>query len=307
MRVHWIIALALTLGIAAAAMGASDWDQYKAVVAKVSPSIVSVRIVTKTEMTLAGQSQTSESRTTSQGVVVSADGLIMISNLPFATDRLNKLFQTAGSQAKDVGIKITPVSFQVRVDGIDQDFDGFLAATDKNLGLAFVKLTDPGSHTLTPIDFTSPASPEIGEPVIQITRLSKAYVYAPYFQTGRVSGQITKPRAAWILDGGVDDIGLPVYTQDGNIIGVLTSVPSGDEDSQTDEGGDDMGMMLRMVDGGSPKVATTTFLVPAAGVTSVVEMAKQQAATLAAARAKAATAAPNKTKAGAATPGATKP
>ena len=104
---------------------------------------------------------------------------------------------------------------------------------------------------------------------MRLARLDKGYDYAPFYTSARVSGVITKPRTAVMLDGGISDLGLPVFSQTGNALGVLTSVSSG---VKADGGNEatQMQMMMRLM-GGSGGSHHGVFLVPASAVGAVVD------------------------------------
>jgi hypothetical protein len=274
-------------------------DQLKTLVAKSSPAIVTVKVVLKTEFKFGGQSQDTESRAELQGAVVSEDGLVMISNAAFATDRLRDLMG-GGADTAGIGFKITPTDFKIVVEREEKEYSAFLAATDTNLGLSFLKVEGLGDRKLPVVDFASSASPAPGQKLVSVSRLSKGYDYAPYFESARVSGEIARPRQAWMLDGTVSAIGLPVYTLSGETVGVLTTIASG---VKAENSGDmmGMGMLMRLLGGGGGGAGLMRlFVVPGANVTSVITQAKQRAVEVAAERAKAKAAQPAKsTKSGA--------
>lgn len=261
-------------------------SQLQTLVEKTAPAVASLRVVLKTEYKGGGASRDQESRLTMQGVVVTPDGLLMLSNTPFSTKRMMEMMGAEG-MIEDLGMKITPVAFKVSFPGDEKEYDAFLAATDTNLDLAFVKVEGLEGKTLAVVDFGSAVNPTIGQRVVAVSRLSKGYDYAPYFQSGRVVGEITKPRRAWILEGGISEFGLPVFTTSGEVIGVLTTVPSGVKDEGL---GDSMSMgfsfLMRMLGGGGGGVAGGVFVVPGATVKSVIERAAAKAVEVAAERAK---------------------
>jgi hypothetical protein len=285
--------LALLLAVSVVpARSDEEGDQLKALVAKSAPAIVTVKVVLKTEFKFGGQSQDTESRAELQGAVVSEDGLIMISNAAFATDRLRDLMG-AGAETAGFGFKITPTDFKVVVEREEKEYSAFLAATDTNLGLSFLKVEGLGDRKLPVVDFASAASPAPGQKLVSVSRLSKGYDYAPYFESARVSGEITRPRQAWMLDGTVSAIGLPIYLLSGETVGVLTTIASGVKAENSGEMMG-MGMLMRLFGGGGGAGLMRLFVVPGATITSVITQAKQRAVEVAADRAKAKAAQPAK-------------
>ena len=284
--IRWIVVVAVLSG-AAPSHAAVDEEaaQLKALVGKYAVSVVTVNAILKTEFKAGGQAQDSESRVSVQGVVVDKDGLIAVSNMPFSAKRMMEMFGGgSGDDAAGFGFKMTPSGFKVIMENEEKEYDAFLVATDAKYDLAFLKVDGLGDRKLQPIDFTSAASPTFGDRVICVSRLGKGYDYAPFFQAARINGEIAKPFKAWMLDGTVSSLGLPVFTQTGEPIGILSTVPSGLKEDNSSFGAG-FASALRMFAGGG-SFAMDAFLLPGAPVKALVEQAKQQAVTVAAERAK---------------------
>ncbi len=254
--------------------------QLSSLLSKQAPAIVTVKASLKSSMKGADSSgQDSESPITMQGVVVKADGLVMISNLALSPTRAMELMGRGGGDKLD--IKITATNIKVIFADDEKEYDAFLAATDTNLDLAFVKIESAGGKTFTALDFTNPGTATIGQKVVGLTRLSKGYDFAPYYQTARISGAITKPRSAMMLDGGISGFGLPIFALTGEPVGVLSTILSAGDDSSGTAAS--YAMFLRMLTGGG---STGAFLIPATAVRSVIEQADKRSVVVAADRAK---------------------
>jgi S1-C subfamily serine protease len=252
--------------------------QFQNLVDKRAATIVNVRVVLKTEFNFGGNSQDRESRMELQGVVVDKEGLVMISN---------SAFNPGAMMGADMGenMKMVPTSFKVIFEGEEKEYNAFQAATDTKLSLAFIKVEELGDKKITVVDFHSSSNPGIGQQVVSVSRLRKGYDYAPYFETARVSGVISKPRKAWMLDGGIAGLGLPVYTLNGDVIGVVSTIQSGvKDDTSSDSAGIDF--LMRMMTGGGGSGGMHAFIVPAASIQSVITQAKARAVEVAAERAK---------------------
>jgi len=225
-------------------------------------------------MSMAGQSQSREMRTEIQGVLVDKDGLVMVSTM-FMNPYSMNLNEGAA------GVKMTPTSIKVVFGDDDKEYNAFLAATDTKLNLSFVQIEDIAGKTVVPAAFTGGPTPAIGERLVSVSRMSRGYDYSAFYQTGRVNGEIARPRRAWMIEGGISGFGLPVYSLNNELVGVLTTIQSTiKEDSQNP---DTMGMQmaLRMMSGGG---MLQPFLVPASMVDGVIGQAKTRAHELAAKR-----------------------
>lgn len=277
----WAVLFCLSLLMPAVAQDESASVQ--SVVEKVAPSIVTVKVVIKTTMKMGGESMEQESKMTLQGVVVTPDGLIMISNSPLSPKRIMEML-SGESMPAGLGFKMTPTSIKVIFGNEDKEYDGFLAATDSKLDLAFVKVEGLGDRQLTPVNFAGATDATLGQKVIAVSRLTKGYDYAPYFALGQVCGEITKPRKAWMLLGDISQLGLPVFTLNGELLGVLTTIAP----DVREEGGDTMGVaiFMRLLSGGGSSGTGGVFVVPGQQVGPLVEQANRRAAELAQQRAK---------------------
>lgn len=249
-------------------------------VAKRAPAIVTVRAVLKTATKSGGQGRDSESRIEVQGVLVDKSGLVMVSSMPWSPMRLMELMGQGGS-SDDYSVKVTPTDIKVIFDGDEKEYTAFLAATDTKLDLTFLKVEDVTGLKIAPVEFTSTASAEIGQEIVSVSRLQKGFDYAPYFERARISGVINKPRKAWMLDGPISGYGLPIYAANGEVIGVLSTIPSGVQD----QGGDSasFSFAMRMLSGSS---IVRGFILPGSIVESVITQAKKRAEELAIERAK---------------------
>lgn len=257
--------------------------QLKSLVAKAAPSIVTVNAILKTEFKGGGQAQDSESRISVQGIVVDTDGMVVVSNSYFSAKRMMEMMG-GGGDAGGFGVKMSPSGFKVIVEKEEKEYDAFLVATDAKYDLAFLKLEGLGDRKLQAVDFSKSASPAFGDRVICVSRLGKGYDYSPFFQAARINCEIAKPLKAWMVDGTVSGAGLPVFTEAGEVIGILSSVPSGvKDDAGTDRMG--MGFIFQMFSGGGRGMGGE-FLLPGGPVKALVEQAKVQAVTVAAERAK---------------------
>ena len=259
-----LLAVALAAGFLgtpghAGPAGPDEAGQYAALLDGKAPTIVTVRAVIKTELNFGGQGQNQESRDELSGVVVDESGLVMVSYDSFKSTEEGDEFQ----------LKRTPQEIKVIFEREEKEYEADLVATDKKLNLAFLKIRDLEGRELSVARFDDGATVELGQKVAAVGRLKKGYDYAPHVWSAVVSGRIKKPRKALILDGGVTTEGLPVYTMDGLMVGVLTTLEAGVEDESGNSG------IFRMLGGGG---GGRSFVLPSKVVGKLVEQAKKQAA-----------------------------
>lgn len=275
-RAIFLAGMMLLMGMAQPLCAQDDTAQIQSLLDKVTPAIVTVKCVLKTQTSAGGQSRDSESRLEMQGVVVDKEGLVMVSNMPFSPARYMEMF---GQAPEGVNIKATPTEIKVIFDQEEKEYTAFLAATDTKLDLAFIKIEDLGDRKVTSVDFSGTTSPTVGQRILSVSRLAKGFDYAPFYASARISGMIAKPRQAWMSDGSVGGLGLPVFSTTGEALGVVSTVTPGVKAES--EGGFDL--FLRMMSGAS---MVRTFIIPAPVVQNVINLAKQRAVSVAAERAK---------------------
>ncbi|MCO5171852.1 MAG: serine protease [Planctomycetes bacterium] len=259
---------------AAAAHAQDPGAQAAQVLQRRAPSIVTVKIVLKTEVKVMGQTQEREERIQVQGAVVDAGGLVMLSNSAISAAQLQEaLSEMMDDEGQPGGfeIKTTPSDIKVVFGEEDTEHPAFLAASDARLDLAFVQVQELGDLKLAPVEFPEEGAPRVGQTIVLVSRLHEGYDYAPYFETAVVAGEIRTPQPAFVVSGQTSAVGLPVFAPTGEVLGVLTVVASG----VRPEGG---GIMQAM-GGESPMAqAFRSFVLPSKQVRAVVAQAKERAA-----------------------------
>lgn len=264
MRPPWLLLLCLPLlGWTQATPESSN--AYKQVLERVQQNIVTVRAVITVDVKAEDQSQSNESKFSMQGVVLTSDGLVMASGVLLSSESFKQLLGLDDDES--VSFTITPQSFKVNFGSETQEYDAKLVATDSQLGIAFLKITNLEGRTITPIAFSNEEL-SVGKEVVSVSRLPKGYDYAPYFSTGRIIGEVSKPRKAYLMEGNISELGLPVYNLKGEAVGVLVILQHGLKDEEVDFGfrsnfGDD---------------SSAAFLLPTAALRPLIEQAIQRAA-----------------------------
>ncbi|GBC92742.1 hypothetical protein HRbin15_01219 [bacterium HR15] len=242
-------------------------NSHKQLLEKVSPSIVTVRVVMKYEFKSGDESQSSEQKFSMQGAIVSADGLVLLSAMPLTAESLKQMMGIEAEQEERFDLKLIPQSFKVIFGQESKEYEATLVATDSQLGLAFLKIKDLEGRVLTPIQFKE-APLSIGQELYTVSRLPKGFDYAPYFSSGRVIGEVSKPRKAFLMEGNISELGLPVYTLSGEAVGVAVLMGHGlKQDDESDFG-------FSMSFGGQG--GTTMFILPATTVKPLIEQAAKR-------------------------------
>lgn len=275
------LATLLIASLLAAAPVAGAASALAGLLAATAPTVVSVRLVLKTEMKFGGNAQEQESRLELEGVVVDPAGLVMISNSPLSPARI---FALMGQTMEGSEITATPTDIKVILGPEETEYAAFLAATDSKVDLAFVQIEGLGDRRLAAVDFSRAAPLAVGDELAIPSRLGKGFDAAPYLELARITGEIAKPRAAWVVDGAAL-FGLPAYALDGRVAGVLTTLESG-VSAEAAGNAFPFANAMRMLAGGGGMIRP--FLLPSAALQGLVQRAREQAAAKAAERARAA-------------------
>ncbi len=224
-----LTALILTSGVMAQESAATPQQKF---LEKVAPSIVSVEVVVRYEVSFGEENDTGEQKQTLTGTVLTADGVILVPSIPFSTEWLKQIF----GEREGFQMKLTPQSFKVTFAGDTKQYDAELLATDSQLGVGFIKVKELGERALTPVRFKD-TTPRVGEELWTLRRKGKTFDYAPYLERVPVAGVIAKPRRALILSptaAGVEP-GTLLYTPEGDAVGVIILIY--DQSAQEEESG----------------------------------------------------------------------
>ncbi len=238
-----------------------------------APSIVTVKIVLKTEINVMGQTQEREERIQVQGAVVDASGLVMFSNSSISASQLQEALSGMMEDEGQGGleIKTDPSDIKVVFGDEDEEFPAALVATDQRLDLAFVQVQELGDKKPVAIELPDDATPALGQTIVSVSRLNEGYDYAAYFETALVVGEITKPQKAFMVSGEASGVGLPVFAPSGDVVGVLTVLASG----MRPQGG---GLMEAMGGENAMASAFQAFVLPTKQVKALIAQAKERAA-----------------------------
>lgn len=204
-------ALALPVALPTSAAHAADTDLAK-VVAERSSAIVSIKFM------LRMQQQEMEDETV--GAIVSADGLVVTSALPLGM----------GPQMGDGAP--TPGDFKILIGDDTTGVDATMVARDSELGLVWLKISQPKSEGYAFVDFTKAAGAKVGDGIVSVQRLGTFVGRAATTVEGRVGAAVAKPRELMVPTSAFAgaELGLPVFNTDGAPIGIATFIiPDQDE------------------------------------------------------------------------------
>lgn len=209
-----VAGLALTLiGPVAAEEGSEEEIQAK-VLEQLAPTVVTVKFVMKVHFQAGVQEGDREIEREVSGVVVGADGLIVLSNTEL----------TLRPPSPQVTLTVVPTDFKVILpdDDDETEHEAVLAAKDSNLGLAFVAFKDASGVELSTVDFATSTKARIGQRLRGVTRLSRGFDFAPLVSTHIVLSKVHRPRKMHLTSGTFSSAGMVLHDADGKPVGILS-------------------------------------------------------------------------------------
>ncbi len=273
-RIGWSAAAVLAVTVAAFApvAGAGESDDYQNLLAEKAPALVTVKFVLKIKMGgFMGGMGDQERESEITGIMINPQGLVLCSNTQLV-GFAGMMRQMMGSRGGE--FSATPTDIKVLIGADTEGVDAEVIARDTELDLAWVRITDPGDKTFTYVNFSDAAEPSIGQRLVAIRRMDKYFARSAVIAEGRMGGKTNKPRNLYVPTGDLRGVlGLPVYTQSGQVVGVtIVQMP----DAQ-DAGGNPMGMFGMMGNISSMQDMMAGLILPAADVVKATQRAVQSA------------------------------
>ena len=180
--------------------------------AAAAPTLATVEF--NQEFVAGGQNQQTKSYT--DGVVISADGLVLISgNVRFPQRGPGRM--ASGSLPELTGFRL------FFADGREHAAEVVTFDTDLNLGL--LRITD-AEGPLPHVQFTADFTPEIGSGFRSMTLFTQEYGREPVFSPMSISAMLRTPQDVWSLAGSTTNlVGAPLWNAKGKAVGVVAQVP----------------------------------------------------------------------------------
>jgi hypothetical protein len=226
-RLPVLLALALVPCISPAAAGADEEETYARLLERRAGVLVAVRVALTVSYSYGGSTEEHEQTITTMGVMVDAAGMVMLPQEAVGEGFEEELGE--GSAGHE--IKATPTGVKVIFPGDTTEYDAFVGAIDRKLGLSFVMVKDLGEKKPDWVDLTQGVEPRVGQQVYGVSRLDQGFDYAPYVRPLRVGGAVRQPRSMWLVEGAEANLGEPLYDAEGRPVGVVITQRSVSEDS----------------------------------------------------------------------------
>jgi S1-C subfamily serine protease len=231
----------------------------------VAPKLVTVKFILKMEMAdmgMEGQEQEMEVA----GVLIDAKGLVLASNTQlggFAEMMRGMMGDDAGS------VSATPKDVKVLIGDDTEGLKAEVVARDRELDLAWVRITDAGDKTFDALDTSKGGTAKVGDKLYVVEKLGKYFDRAPIVVEDRVAGTTKKPRSLVVPMGGLaQSMGKPVFTADGSLLGMVVLQLPGTEEMSAES----------MMSGFGDTRGFSGMILPASEISKATERAMAQAA-----------------------------
>lgn len=218
------VALGVVLSAGSAAPGEQPAD-FKALIDRHGPAIVTVKFVTKVNMGMGDQ----ESESEIPGVMVDPAGLVLVSNTLLAGPvGMIKRFAPPG-----MNVSSEPTDIKIILGADDEELDGKVLARDTDLDLAWVRIETDEKKTFAAVAFGKGSKLDLGRKLLCVRRLGKLYNRAPAVRWGRVCGETDSPRHLFVVNTELaSSVGLPVFESSGALAGMVVMQTPDQEDGE---------------------------------------------------------------------------
>jgi S1-C subfamily serine protease len=244
MKLHRLLSalIAVSFGLFTLPAGAQDLAaKGRAVFAKHQASVVTVQLVVKSKMSVAGLAglggDASESREEVTGTVIDPSGLTAVAlSSTDPTGVLQGIMSSFGGFGGDgeeslklkMDSEVTDVKL-LSADGTEMPAE--IVLRDKDLDLAFIRPKSKPATPMPALDLSNSAKVDVLDEIIAINRLGKVAGRAHAAAIERINAVVRKPRLFYVPEGSatMTGLGCPAFTLDGKIVGlfVMRSLKSG--------------------------------------------------------------------------------
>lgn len=200
------------------------------IASKYENAIIKAQLVTEMSMSMDGRESKRESKTETTATIIDPSGLAVVS---LSAINPAETYTSMGF-GEDLNLKsqVTDVKFRLS-DG--NEIQGKIVLRDKDLDLAFIRPSEKPEKPFQCVDLSQNAKPDRLDQIFVVSRLGKVAGRALSVCLDRVQAIVEKPRTFYVPSfvSMVSDMGAPVFSTDGKMIGllVLRTMPRGGEDS----------------------------------------------------------------------------
>jgi len=204
-------------------------DSARQVSIKYRDSVVNVSAVTRIEMTglSSPMAKAQEHKIEALGTVISADGMIVLSESALNPASLIGEINNVGDNNQTIKLHGTTSDIKVRMaDG--REFPARQVFTDSELHITFlVPDLKEGEEKpkFTPMELAKGSKADLSDQIFVLSRGDKSMNYEPAIMIDRISLVVRKPRVMYVpsVSAG-SNLGVPVFSANAGQLGLLTAI-----------------------------------------------------------------------------------
>jgi hypothetical protein len=218
-RSIWICAMIICILALGSTAIADESTVGRDLTTKYGNAVVKIMLVVKMSMSFQGQGDSREQKSEVTGTVIDPSGLTVVSLTAVNPgDMLGGMF--GGDEGPSISTEVKDVKIRL-VDG--KEIPGKVVLRDKDLDLAFIRPVTKPTAPMAYIDLKNSGNVDMLDQTVLVSRLGKVAnrSIAAYMQ--RIQAVVEKPRKFYTvgLSGRGDELGAPVFTMDGKVVGLL--------------------------------------------------------------------------------------
>lgn len=182
---------------------ADDEKLFEGLVTTVGPALVSIKYVLK----VPGSDRAIDREI--NAVLIDPAGVVLCSNS-----------QLVGARAR---MSLTPTDIKILIGDDTEGVEANVVARDSEYDLAWLRIKTPPDHKLPAIDLAKSAPSDVGQRVFLLDKMGRYFDRATVVRTGRIAGTAKKPRSLIVPDTSLFPLGLPVFNEKGELVGMTVS------------------------------------------------------------------------------------
>ena len=213
------LALGLAWGCLGAAWGHEGTDLREVgrrLAEQYGPAVLTVQIV----ITMGDEASGDELKSECIGTVIAPDGLTLI---PLSAIDPGSLLNNMGPMSMmmpDMQSRVKDLKLLV---GKRKEIPATVVRRDSDLNMAFIRPLEKPEEPMPYIDLADSAAAEMLDPIITLARMGKIANRELRLASGEIHAIVKKPRKFYVPQMSLSGLGVPVFTAQGKLIGILLS------------------------------------------------------------------------------------
>jgi hypothetical protein len=201
-------------------------SQGRAILEKHQKAVVTVQLVIKQKFSMMGMgSEENESKEEVTGFVIDPSGLVVLSLSATDPGSLyeNMMSAMAGDASDKFKMESNVSDVKILLDD-GAEIPGQIVLRDRDLDLAFVRPLQPPAQPLPWIDVSQSGEVQVLDQVVALNRLGKVAGRVCSVNLERIQAVVRRPRTFYVPgnDPTHSGLGSPVFTMEGNVVGIIT-------------------------------------------------------------------------------------